>query len=59
MEWSDYGSRKEKLDYFGKLVAGGRRRPEKSIKEGRNESGSNEHQERNAEIYRFGLQGET
>ena len=52
-------SRGQKLDCFGKLMAGDRRRPERSIKEGRNESGRNEHQERNAEIYRFGLQGET
>ena len=40
-------------------MAGGRIKPERSIKEGRNESGRNEHQERNAEIYRFRLQGET
>ena len=53
-------------------MAGGRIKPERSIKEGRNESGRNEDQERgsgtrirnedqerNAEIYRFGLQGET
>ena len=59
MAWSDYGSSEEKLGYFGKLIVDGRRRLQRSIKEGRNESGSNEHQERNAEIYRFGLQGET
>ena len=42
MVWSDYGSRKEKLDYFGKLMVGSRRRIERNIKEGRNENGRNE-----------------
>ena len=26
VEWSDYGSNEKKLNYFGKLVVGGRRR---------------------------------
>ena len=46
MAWSDYGSSEEKLGYFGKLIVDGRRRLQRSIKEGRNESGRNEHQER-------------
>ena len=45
MAWTDYGSRAEKLDYFGNLMVGGRRRIERNIKEGRNENGRNERNE--------------